>query len=183
MNTLKQKTCASRGFTLVEVLIAIMIMGLCVVAAMASIRASTMSTIAGTEMTQAVILAQGLREWTMNLPWNDPDEGDAGEDEASPGPNGSSPLVWVDDLNDLANWDGTGTTYTPPITADGPPNALDALSNWSEVITLSWRDPKDITGAPVAAGSSDVIYVEVTIRKDGVDILTTGWIITRREND
>lgn len=172
----------STGFTLVEVLFAVMILGMCIVAVLGSIHASTMATIAGTEMTQAVILAQGLREWTMNLPWNDPDVGDAGEDEVSPGPNGSSALVWVDDINDLLGDSGTGVTYSPPLTADGPPNQLDDLTGWSEVIDLTWRDPANVQTV-VTDGASDVIYVQVTFVKDGESILTTGWIVTRRDED
>ncbi|NBB94184.1 MAG: prepilin-type N-terminal cleavage/methylation domain-containing protein [Planctomycetes bacterium] len=182
MKAWKKLPKASRAFTLVEVVIAMMILGMCIVAAMGSIRASIMSTAAGTDMTQAVILAQGLREWTMNLPWNDPDDEDAGEDESAPGTNGNSSEVWVDDLNDLLDEGGTGTTYTPPVAPNGAgtDTRLDALGMWTEHVDLTWRDATDIDTI-VADGASDVVYVQVTISKGDQTVLTTGWIITRRD--
>jgi hypothetical protein len=118
----------------------------------------------------------------MNLPWNDPDSGDAGEDETAPGTNGNSSETWVDDLNDLLDDGGTGTTYNPPVAPNGASTdtRLDTLSMWTEYIDLTWRDPTSIDTV-VADGSSDVVYVHVTISKAGETILTTGWIITRRD--
>ncbi len=181
MKTLRFCRTSGSGFTLVEVIIASVILGLCLVAALASIQASTTTTIAGTDVTQAAILAEGLREWTMNLPWNDLDAGETAQDIASPGRNGSPASVTVDDLNDLLN-EGDGITYSPPVTAGGPPNTLDKLSNWSEEIDLTWRDPKDIQ-TEVADGASDVLYVSVIFRKDGEHVLTTGWLVTRRDDE
>jgi prepilin-type N-terminal cleavage/methylation domain-containing protein len=169
------------GFTLVEVIIASMILGLTILAALASVQASTTSTIAGTDVTQAAILAEGLREWTMNLPWNDLDADEALQDQASPGPNASPPSSAVDDLNDLRGVDGTGVTYTPPI-ADGPSEPLDKLTGWSEHIELSWRDPQNVQ-TEVDPGASDVLYVSVVFRKDGEHVLTTGWLIARRDDE
>lgn len=158
------------GFTLIEVAVATAIIGIGMAALLTATMSGTRSNDAGKKLTQAVFLAQEIREWTLKLPFSDPDPGDQGN---PPGPDGSDPQVFVDDLDDLAN-----VTYTPP--RDGQGMTLYDLSNWSQTITLTWVDPADLT-TPVAPGASDVVFVSVGVSHDGTSMLTTGWLVTRRE--
>jgi len=166
-----------RGFTLVEVAVATAIVGIGVAAIMVAAASTTHVNDAGRKLTQAVFIAQELREWTLKLPFSDQDPGDAGN---PPGPDGSDPQVFIDDLDDLSNFDGNGITYEPP--RDGQGMAMANMAGWSEQIVLTWRDPSDLTQA-VAEGASDVIDVQVTVRYGGRDILSTSWLVARREDE
>ena len=158
-----------RGFSLVESALAIVIVGIGIVAVVASLGAASRINGAGRNLTRGVFLAQEIREWTLRLPFKDPDPGDAGK---PPGPDGTNPQLFVDDLDDLLN-----VTYGPP--RDGQGRAISGLAGWSQVITMTWRDPDSLT-TTVPVGTSDVICVTVTIRHGDEAILATNWVVTRR---
>jgi len=157
------------GFTLIEVMVAIMLIGTGIVALLGASMAGTRSTDAGKKMSQAVFLAREIREWTLRLPFSDPDESDAGK---PPGHDGSSPLTFVDDLDDLMD-----VTYSPP--RDGQFGAIADMTDWSETITLTWRDRNDLDTI-VPDGASDVIHVHVSVAHAGKQVLETSWIVVRR---
>jgi prepilin-type N-terminal cleavage/methylation domain-containing protein len=165
----KRRRSARDGFTLIEVAVATAIVGVGVVALLTAITAGTRANGSGQDLTQAVFIAHELREWTIKLPFVDPD---AGQSDTPPGPNGSNPQVFVDDLNDMMN-----VTYSPPRDARG--NAITTLPGWSETITMTWRNPSNISQV-VTDGASDFVYVSVTIFSQGQRILTTGWLVSRR---
>ncbi|MFA6133129.1 MAG: prepilin-type N-terminal cleavage/methylation domain-containing protein [Phycisphaerae bacterium] len=162
-----------RGFSLVEVAVATAIIGIAVTALMASLAAGTRSNRASQQLTQAVFLAQELREWTSTLPFKDPDPADANN---PPGPDGTSPQSFVDDLDDL-----TGVTYSPPVDCtSAPAQRLNGLRGWSETFTLTWRDPNNLTHA-VSNGGSEIINVQVDIKYQNRIVLTSGWIVAKKE--
>lgn len=139
----------SKGFTLVEVAAATAIIGLGIVAMMTSVESGTRVNASGQRMTQAAFLAQEIREWTVQLPFDTPKPA----------------------LSDLAN-----VTYTMPRNGQG--NAITNMPGWSEAITITSRDPKSLKTV-VTAGTSDVVYVEVSVRYQGNEILKTGWFVAR----
>ncbi len=157
------------GFTLIEAIIATALVGIGVASLMVAAKSSTQVNAAGREITQATYLAQEIREWTLKLPFSDPDLADQGN---PPGPDGSDPQVFVDDLDDLWN-----VTYCPP--RDGCGQAIGAMPDWSQHISLEWKDPDSLT-TNVIPGLSDVIRVTVTISRGGRETLRTGWLVTRR---
>jgi Tfp pilus assembly protein PilV len=164
------------GFSLVEVAVATIIVGIGVTALMISLAAGTKVNRAGQKITQAVFLAQELREWTSNLPFKDTDPGDANN---PPGPDGLNPQIFVDDLDDL--YSASGLTYSPPVDCTNPPAArMIELQDWSEKFTLTWRNPDNLTET-VAVGTSDIIHVQVDIACQGQIILTTGWLVARKD--
>jgi prepilin-type N-terminal cleavage/methylation domain-containing protein len=165
------------GLTLIEVAVATAIIGVGVTALMVAAGSTTRVNSASRKLTQAVFIAQEVREWTLNLPFSDPDPGDQGN---SPGPDGSDPQTFVDDLDDLSNWDGAGITYSPP--RDGQGVAMPDLAGWSQTITLTWRNPNDLTQT-VAPGASDIINVNVDVKHNDAGILACGWLVTRRESE
>jgi type II secretory pathway pseudopilin PulG len=160
------------GFTLAEVLIAVVLVGLGVAALMVAAQSSTQVNAAGWDLTQATYIAQEIREWTLKLPFSDPDPADAGN---PPGPDGTNPQIFVDDLDDLMD-----VTYGPP--RNGVGQAISDLGNWSELIHLDWKDPDDLC-TTVVPGSSDVIRVAVTVSHNGGEVLTTGWLVVRRSSE
>lgn len=162
------------GFTLVEAAIATAIVGTGVVALLHALAAGTRVNQEGRHITQAVFLAQEVREWTLQLPFSDPDPG---TEDNPPGSDGASPLTWVDDLDDLMN-----VTFTPPrvqLPRDHVGDTLYEMGDWSQTILMEWRDPNSLTTA-VPPGNSDVVSVTVIITYKGREILTTNWLVTRR---
>ena len=160
-------TGSRQGFTLVEALMALIIVGLAAAAIMFSTASNTCVNDAGSKRTEAVFLAQGLREWTLSLPFTDPDPGDQGN---PPGPDGSEdPQYFVDDLDDLMN-----VSYTPP--RDGMGSAVSGMPGWTETISLTWRNPDNFESV-VSAGSTMAVYVEVSLVHRGRRVLDTGWLV------
>jgi len=158
------------GLSLVEALAATAIVGVGLTALLASVAASSLTNAAGRDLTYAVFLAQNIREWTLRLPFSDTDPQDQGN---PPGPDEADPQVYVDDLDDLMD-----VTYCPPRDGQGLPIA--DMTDWSETITLTWRDPDSLT-TTVAPGTSDVIHVQLDIFHRSKPVLGTGWFVTRRE--
>ena len=160
------------GFTLIEVVVATVLVGLALTAMMVSVRSNTRVNDAGTKLTQATFIAQEIREWTLTLPFSDQDVGDR---DNPPGSDGSNPQVWVDDLDDLMN-----VTYCPP--RDGQGYAITALSAWSQAITMTWRDPDNL-GNTVTNGTSDIIYVNVDVKYQNKHIVSSGWLVTKKPGE
>jgi prepilin-type N-terminal cleavage/methylation domain-containing protein len=158
-----------RGFTLIEAMIATAIIGVGVAALFVSLRAGTEVNSASGDLTQAVFLANEIRERTLQLPFSDPDEGDAAK---PPGPDESDPHTFADDLDDLMD-----VTLSPPQDASGAP--MNDLQGWSQTIKMTWRDPQDLA-TQVADGASDVIRVDVTIQRNGKVLTAMNWLVTRR---
>ena len=156
-----------KGFTLLEVLMTAIILGVCITALMAGMASNSQVNSAGSEISQAVLFAQDIREWTMSLPFRDPDPAEASN---PPGPDGSSPQVFVDDLDDLMN-----VTFSPPRDSQGKP--LSDMSDWSQTITLTWRSLTDPTQT-VPAGSTTIVNVNVSISHYGVEVLSSSWLKT-----
>jgi prepilin-type N-terminal cleavage/methylation domain-containing protein len=166
---------ARDGFTLIEVAVATTIVGVGLAALMVSVESSTRVNDVGGKMAQGTFLAQEIREWTLALPFSDPDPGDANN---PPGPDGIDPHVFVDDLDDFLGFDGKGTTYKPP--RDGMGNVISSLPDWSQTITLSWRDPNDVA-ASAGVGTTDVVYVHVDVGYRDKTVYGTNWLVTRKK--
>jgi hypothetical protein len=75
----------------------------------------------------------------------------------------------VDDLN--------GLSFGPPRNAVGA--AMTELAGWSESIAVAWADPNDLTRTSTTA--SDVLLVSVDISHRNVNVLSTSWLVTRRD--
>ena len=67
-------------------------------------------------------------------------------------------------------------TYCPP--RDGQGYAISSLDQWSQTITLTWRDPDDL-GSTVTPGASDIIYVNVDVKYKNQLVTSTGWLVTK----
>jgi type II secretory pathway pseudopilin PulG len=155
--------------TLIEVAVATVIIGIGIAAILVASASTTHVNEAGRKLTLAVFLAQEIREWTLRLPFSDPDPGDQGN---PPGPDNSDPQVFVDDLDDLMD-----VTYSPPRDGQGTP--ISDMVGWSQKIYLTWRNPDNLTQV-VTAGSSDIVNVQVEVSYKGQQIMSTSWLIARR---
>ena len=150
------------GFTLIEVAIAVVIIAVGVTALMLGAASSTRTNNASRELTQAVLLAQDLREWTVKLPFFDPDLG-------SPGPLGPEAGEYeVDDLDDLH-----GQTFSPPRDATG--YQMYGMTGWSQMVTVNWVDPNNLT--VISTTPTDTVSVQVIVSRDSIPLLSTGWLV------
>ena len=157
------------GFSLIEVAIATIILGVGITALLTCLGSGTVANYEGAKLTQAVFLAQELREWTLKLPFSDLDPADANN---PPGPDGADPNTFVDDLDDLMD-----VTFSEPRNAIGSPIAN--MPGWTESIYITWRSTDDLL-TTVAAGTSDLVDVMVTINYNGAEVLQTRWLVSRR---
>ena len=157
------------GFTIIETALATVVVGIGIVAMVHAMAAGTRVNSQGRDITHAVFLAQEVREWTLQLPFSDPDDADAGN---PPGPDGADPQSFVDDLDDLMD-----VTFTPP--RDGQGQVIEGMADWSQTIEMEWRDPNSLTTA-VPVGSTEVISVNVTIRHNGQKVTSSSWLVARR---
>ena len=167
----RRRSAPSRGgFSLIEALVGTGVIGLGIVALLSATVAGTRTCDGSRKLTQAVFLSQEIREWTLGLPFSDPDPGHAAN---PPGPDGADPQVFVDDLDDLMN-----VTYSPPRNGQGSP--LSDMVGWSETITLTWRDPNTLQSS-IAAGGSDIIHVHLDLSFQGTEVHSVGWFVARSQ--
>jgi hypothetical protein len=157
-----------KAFTMIEGAIAAGIVGMAVASLMTACGACTQATGGGSKISKATFLAQEVREWTLKLPFSDPDPEDAG---GLPGPDMYDSQGCPDDLDDLM-----GVTYDPPRGGHGGP--LQDMPGWSQTIQLTWVNPVSL--ATVHPGGSDAAQVEVSISFEGRQVFTTGWLVIRR---
>ena len=102
-----QDTGYKHGFSLVEVLIAIVLVGLAIASLVAANGSFTKANGAATQLSTAEFLVEQIRELTALLPVIDPESGVGtfGPEEAT--------LAGYDDLDDF-----DGASFSPPISAD-----------------------------------------------------------------
>jgi len=170
------------GFTLVEVLMAAMIIGIVFVGVLMSMSVSTEANIAASDLTVAITLAQQIREMTMGVPYVDPQTPDN-----PPGPDGLSPQTFIDDMDDML-----GQTYSPPHSAMPPTGQaannrlgeeLSEYTGWSQKIVITYRNPDDLAEITYPRASNayltDLAMVQCSIYKGSELIYVTEWLIVR----
>jgi len=164
-----RRSPARSAFTLIEALVATVLVGLGISALMITTQSGTQVCAHTRDLTEAIYLASEVRERTLKLPFKDPITPDN-----PPGPDeGEDPQVEVDDLDDLMN-----VTYSPPKDAMG--RTIEGMADWSQTIMLTWRD-KDNLASTVDPGDSEMVYVQVGIYHKGKKVLSTGWLIVGNE--
>lgn len=161
-----RRRSARGGFSLIEAAVATVLIGLGVVALMTTVQSNIQTVDNSATIAQAVLLCGEIREWTMRLPFTDPQTPDN-----SPGSDEGDPQVALDDLDDLM-----GVTFSPPRDAHGL--AIADMTGWSQAITLTWRDPVDLESI-LTAGSSNIVHVKVDISYQNSQIFSTGYFMTK----
>lgn len=162
----------AKAFTLVEVVVAIVIVGTVLTALIAAIDYGGRANFAAADLNRAALIARESREWTMALPFSDTDGSDA---DNPPGPDTyTGGVPFIDDFDDLMN-----ATFQPPRDSRGDP--MPGMSQWSQQFTLTWRDPADLDQT-VSAGASDIVYVNLVLRYRGETVGTYGWLVTDFSN-
>ena len=151
---------ASSGFSFVEILIATLIVGSALVAAMSSLTAAAQSqSLMATGPTTALTLANEIHTLAVGL--------SRAEGDGSPAHTGGEVAV-LDDLD--------GASFSPPI--DARKSSLAASTGWSQAVRI---DPVALaTPSAVDDGrdSSDTLLkLTVTVRQGAADAGTYSWWI------
>jgi prepilin-type N-terminal cleavage/methylation domain-containing protein len=154
------------GFTLIEVLIAIILIGLAIVSLISANGAFTQANGAGLELSTSEFLIEQIRELTTVLPVIDPNTG-----IATFGPEASETLADYDDLDDF-----NGATLSPPISADR--NALTDLSAYSQQITVENVNASDFEQV-VSNHTSYFVRVSVKVFLNTREICSARWLRSR----
>ena len=163
----KSKRQFIKGFTLVEVLISVLIVGLAIAALMVANRSSTTANGEGIDLSTAEFLIEQIREMTAMLPVIDPQQ------TAPPYNFGNeeSLLANYDDVDDFA-----GKSFCPPI--DSSRQSITELAAFTQQITITNVSASNFD--QTAANHSTSFYkVTVKILHNSQQISQTSWIRTR----
>jgi prepilin-type N-terminal cleavage/methylation domain-containing protein len=155
-----------RGFTLLECLFAIVLIGIAVTALVAANGSFTRINGAAAELSTAEYLIEQIKELTDMLPGTDPDYTDLtfGCGEGS--------LALYDDVDDFDN-----KIFNPPITSDRQTlNEFSAYTQKINVVRVSESNFENI----VTDNNTSFIRVTVSILLNGREISSASWIRARR---
>ena len=165
-----RNTKCERGFSLIEVLIGILLVGLAIASLVAASNAFTRANGAGVNLSTAEFLIEQIRELTAMLPVIDPQTGDD-----TFGPEGGESLADYDDLDDF-DGDGDGASFSPPISADR--TLLNDFAAFTQQITVENVSPSDFEQV-VNDHTSDFVRVTVRLFLNAEQISSTSWLRAR----
>ena len=154
-----------KGFTLIEALISIVLLGMAIAALMVSNGALTNANGAGIEISTAEFLVEQIREMTASLPVRDPQTGAGffGNEEGS--------LSLYDDTDDF-----NGKTYSPPI--DSSRAQLTAFSSYTQQITVENVSESNLS-THANNHSTDFYRVTVKVLLNGKELSRASWLRAR----
>ena len=154
------------GFSLIEVLIAVLLVGLAIASLVAANSAFTKANGAGTDLSTAEFIIGQIRELTTLLPVIDP------QDElATFGPETGETLAGYDDLDDFDD-----ATFSPPISAERIP--LNEFSAFYQQITVENVSASNFEQV-VANHSSSFVRVTVSVYLNSKKISSASWLRAR----
>ncbi len=154
------------GFSLIEVLIAVLLVGLAIASLVAANGAFTKANGAGTDLSTAEFLIGQIRELTTLLPVIDPQSG-----VSTFGPETGETLVGYDDLDDF-----DGATFSPPIDVDRI--VLSNFTAFHQLVTVENVDASDFEQIVGDHGSS-FVRVTVSVYLNSRKISSASWLRAR----
>jgi len=154
------------GFTLIEVLIGILLIGLAIVSLISANGALTQANGAGIELSTAEFLIEQIRELTTVLPVIDPTTG-----TTTFGPEASETLANFDDVDDF-----NGANFSPPISATRA--TLNDLSAYTQQITVENVSVSNFEQV-VSNHSSFFVRVNVKVLLNTREISSARWLRCR----
>ena len=155
----------NNGFSLIEVLIAVILIGVAIASLVTANIAFTKANSAGTNLSTAEFLVEQIRELTTLLPVIDPNTGDStfGPEEAT--------LADYDDLDDF-----DGASFSPPIGVNR--SLLNNFAAFTQQITVENVNAADFEQV-VSDHSSYFVRVTVKIFLDSREINSASWLRAR----
>ena len=162
------KTLGKRaGFTLIEIIVATILIGVAIAAIVMSSRTFTSINAAGMNLSTAEFLIEEIRELVAPLPVVDPESG-----ISTFGPEADeTTLADYDDLDDF-----DGAVFSPPI--DINRTGLANFPSFSQQVTVDNVSASDFTAVEVDH-SSDFVRVTVSVLLNNGEISSASWIRAR----
>jgi len=154
------------GFTFIEVLFAVLLVGLAIASLLSANAAFTRANGVGADLSTAEFIIAQIRELTMLLPVIDPET-----EFATFGPETGETLAIYDDLDDF-----NGATYSPPISVER--TVLNEFSGYSQQITVENVNASDFEQV-VANHSSNFVRVTVQVYLNSKLISSASWLRAR----
>ena len=158
-----------RGFTLIEAAMTTCIIGFGVVGMVQLLAAGTVSNSEGTELTTAVNLANNIREISLGLNYNDPEQPTVWSTKEGTG-NPNTDVTSYDDVFDL-----DGATFSPPLDVRRRP--ISNYTNWAQQVTVDTVDPNQIASVRPKNATWPTARVTVTITRNGTPVHTASWLV------
>jgi len=155
-----------RGFSLIEIMISVVLVGMSITALVVANNAFTMANGAGADLSTAEFLIEQIRELTTMLPVSNPEATSwttFGPEEAG--------LAEYDDVDDFNN-----ATFSPPISTNR--TVLSDFTGFSQHVTVENVDASNFDTV-VAEGTSGFVRVTVSVSQNGGLISSTSWIRAR----
>jgi prepilin-type N-terminal cleavage/methylation domain-containing protein len=152
------------GFSLIEVLIAIVLVGLAIASLVAANGAFTRANGVGVDLSTAEFLLEQMKELTAMMPVVDPNG-------ATPfGPETGETVAYFDDLGDFDN-----ATFSPPI--DTRKNPLNNFTTFSQQVIVENVNPSDFD-VVISDYGSDFVRVTVKVFQNSTEIISSCWLRT-----
>lgn len=126
-------TTRQTGYSLVEVMVCVVIVGGMFAAAVHTLGAARLGEQQTTERTRGHMLAHALMDEILRQAYEDP--GDNAVFGPEPGEDDGTRLAF-DDVDDYHEW-----SASPPTEADG--TALEDFEGWTRRVVVAWVDPAD----------------------------------------
>ena len=154
----------SKGFTLLEILIAVILVGVSIAALVVANTSFTLANGTGADISTAEFLVEQIRELTATLPVMDPDT----TNPTFGIEGGETTLADYDDVDDFDNF-----VFSPPIAADR--TVLNDFAAFSQQVIVQNVSASNFDTV-VADGSSDFFRITVTVSLNGNQLSSTSWI-------
>ena len=152
------------GFSLIEVLVAVILVGIAITALMVANGAFTQVNGAGIDLSTAEFLIEQLRERTAMLRVIDADTG-----TTTFGPEtGETTAAAYDDLDDFDD-----AAFCPPVDAEGMP--LAEFASFTQYVEVENVEAASL-GTVVDDGTTDFVRFTVTILQNTASISSANWI-------
>jgi prepilin-type N-terminal cleavage/methylation domain-containing protein len=149
MRDLKYKS----GFTLIEVMVAVILVGIAIASLVGANSAFTQANGAGTDLSTAEFVLEQIKELTALLPVVDPNSG-----ITTFGPETGETYANYDDLDDFDN-----ANFSPPI--DAHRNILNDFASYSQQVIVENVNPSDFEQVE-SDHSTNFVRVTVKVSKN-----------------
>lgn len=156
-----------KAFTIMEVLVAAVVIALAITALLGGNRAFSQANGVAVQISNAEFLIGQIREMMLRTPVVDPET----EDDTFGTESGE---YFVGDYDDLDDYDDR--TFSPPI--DVYQNTISDLAAYSQRVTIQNIDADDFS-TTVADHGSDFVRVTVQILLNGEVVASENWIRAR----
>ena len=147
----RQPGRVASGFTLIEAMIATVIIGVAVTSLLAVMASSTRANGEALLMTRGIFIAQQMRERLILLPYRDPQTGDTtfGPEESATGY-----FSLFDDKDDF-----NGAAISPPMGASG--TAMADFGSWRQLVIVNGVDVNNFRNDYTTTSPQDMIQINI----------------------